>query len=267
MIAPTSVVKITAKEALKGNYLKAVIAALPVLFAVLINTYSMSVIGEFTNGYIASALGFLFSLFLTFPLFTGTVRFFRRLVFGADDNPVGVFHYFACPKQFFRVVLLELSILIRVIAPVLLVTLPVIAVKVLQSGKLYEQLGMEMPDFVSSLGFVETFLVLGAAVSIFFILLRYYLSVFLLVSDDNMSVSEVVHMSRTIGRRTEGDFLVLVFSFAHFILATLLLILAPLTIPYMLAAYCVQCRFAVTHYNLSVRQLKEESTPTYAEGD
>ena len=267
MMAPVSVVKQTAKNALKGDYLKTIIAALPVIFANLIILYSASVIGEFTSAAIEITLRAVCSFFIVCPLCFGTVRFFRRKTYGADDNVVGVFYYFSTGKRFFKSILLIICVFVRVIGPAIVAILPVVIAKVLQNGELYEKMGLDIPDFVSALPFVTTFFILGAAVSIFFLLIKYYLALYLFVSDDDMTIGEIIHMSKTIGRRNQGDFLVLLFSCVHYLILTALLIFAPFTVPVLFASYNVHCRFAVTEYNLAIKELSKEYTPTHTEGE
>lgn len=267
MVISATAVKHTAKNAMRGNYLKTILASMPMLLAVILCSYSISVVYFFTNGFVARILQFFVSAFLVFPLFCGTVRFFSRLIRDADDMPLDVFYCFGSGKLFFKAVLLQLMIVLRTALPVIAICLPAALVKVFSSGEIYEKIGMPIPQFVSSLEVVVYILTAVAAVLVAAVLFRYYMAVFLIASDESMTVSEAVYMSRVISRKSGGDFLGLLFSLVLYIIATLSLILAPFSLPLLFAAYCVHCRFAVSQYNVTVRRFNEETIPTFVEGE
>ena len=85
MTASSSVVKLTARTALKNNWLKAIAACMTVIsvFIIISGIASLiSYVGGDTAAYICEAI---LCFLLLFPLTHGLVRFFWRLLFGADD--------------------------------------------------------------------------------------------------------------------------------------------------------------------------------------
>ena len=85
MTAGNSVVKLTAKTALKNNWLKCIAASLSLIFScfiMLIASDYLSYISNDAVGYIFIAVA---GIFLIFPLFLGIVRFFFFFIFCAGD--------------------------------------------------------------------------------------------------------------------------------------------------------------------------------------
>ena len=95
MTASSSVVKLTARTALKNNWLKAIAACMSVIsvFIIISGIASLvSFVGGDIAAYICEAvLGFL----LLLPLCHGLIRFFWRLLFGAEDSPLSELYLFS----------------------------------------------------------------------------------------------------------------------------------------------------------------------------
>ena len=93
MSVASNVVKVTAKTALKGNYLKGIISGCVLLFCIIINYYISSLVELVSNLIIAEIYTLLFSVFVTFPLLMGVLRYFWRMIMDTTDNPMAVFKY------------------------------------------------------------------------------------------------------------------------------------------------------------------------------
>ena len=95
MTASTISVKLTAKTALKNNWVRASVACLVLIFSYFISAFAASFIGYISNDTAAEISLIILSVFLLFELFFGLLRYFWRMLFGAADSPVAVFYYLA----------------------------------------------------------------------------------------------------------------------------------------------------------------------------
>lgn len=266
MTASSSVVKLTARTALKKNWLKAVASCMTVIsvFIVISGVASLvSYIGGNAAAYICEiALGFL--LFL--PLFHGLIRFFWRMLFGADDSPVSVFYFFSGKKEYMRAMRLITGLCLRLVFFGIILFLPSVIVDIFGGVKIYDLLDIPIPLWTSNLYYLSLFLKTVASVLLFFIMLRYYAAPILSVADEEMEAAEAIHMSSVIYKRTMLDFIYLFFSFAGWILLSLAVIPLVFTMPYFIAAVCVHTRFAIAEYN-AFEELKSTSDiPKYVAG-
>ena len=266
MTASSSVVKLTARTALKNNWLKAITACMAVIsvFIIISGIASLiSYVGGDTAAYICEAiLGFL----LLFPLIHGLVRFFWRLLFGADDSPLAVFYFFSGKAEYMRAMRLITGLCLRLAFFAIILFLPAKIVDIFGGVKIYDLLDIPIPLWTSNLYYLSLFLKTVASVLLFFIMLRYYAAPVLSVADEKMDASEAIHMSCVIYKRTMLDFIYLFFSFAGWILLSLTFIPLIFTMPYFIAAVCVHTRFAIAEYN-SFEELKNTpDVPTFVAG-
>ena len=144
--------------------------------------------------------------------------------------------------------------------------IPAKIVDIFGGVKIYDLLDIPIPLWTSNLYYLSLFLKTVASVLLFFIMLRYYAAPVLSVADEEMDASEAIHMSCVIYKRTMLDFIYLFFSFAGWILLSLIFIPLVFTMPYFIAAVCVHTRFAIAEYN-SFEELKNTpDVPTFVAG-
>lgn len=265
MSVPSYAVKQTAKTALSGKYTQSVIASSIFVFSAL----CIELIGSMIYTSVGEIAYFIFTIvlaaFIGFPLFLGLLYFFRRLLWGNSDSVAVVFKYFSSVALYKRAMHLSLILTVRLGISALVAFAPSIIVTALTSEDFYSILGFSIPLWASSLWVVNSFLqILGLALWLL-INIRYYMSGFLFVADENMDAAEAVNMSSIISRRTAGDFFWLAVSFFGW--AALSILIAPLifTIPYFICSYGVHCRYEVAAYNKNVDIMTNNSTP-YFEG-
>ena len=84
-MASSASVRSNARLALKDRYLKCSAASLPLVFTQIVILMLCSAVTVMGNSIAVWILRLLFHLFLSFPLFLGTVRYFKRLIFGIED--------------------------------------------------------------------------------------------------------------------------------------------------------------------------------------
>ena len=94
-------------------------------------------------------------------------------------------------------------------------------------------------------------------------MLRFYIAPILFVADENMDVSETLHMSTVISRKSSLDFIYLISSFIGWILISVLVIPLIFTLPYILTSYAVHVRFAIAEYNKHIGNLNNNRGVLY----
>lgn len=264
MVASSSVVKQTAKAALKPRLLQSVVACCVLIFAF----YTTQLIGSVVSIF-ADVIGFFISvillcLFIILPLALGVLNYFKRLIWGQEDSILIIFKYFSSKEQYKRCLRLTLTLGIKLLIASLVLFLPAIVIEIISSENLYTWLGIAQPVWTSNLWTLNSFVVLLAFFALFFVMIKYYLSAFIFVSNDDIEVAEAVNMSTIISKRTGGDFFGLVLSFLPWILLSLLVAPLIFTLPYMLASYSVHSRFAITAYNMDVDRFSANNAPSFS---
>ncbi len=266
MTASSSVVKLTAKTALKNHWLKTSVACILVLFAYFIVSVTSGFVSFVLNDYAAYVFLGLCAIFLLFPLILGLIKFFWRFIFGADDSPVSVFSYFSGKAEYKRALRLTVSLALRAAGFGLLLFFPAILVDLFSGVKVYDFLNIPIPLWTSNFGYLSVFLKTLASVALFFIMLKYYLAPFLIVADENMEVGEAIHMSSTVSKNVMLDIIYLFLSFLGWIALSVLIVPLVFTMPYMLTSLSFHVRFAIAEYNKRVEKINQADIPTFAAG-
>ncbi len=263
MLAPSGVIKQTAKTALSGKMLIAFAASCVFIFMCIICTVLSELIWM-VAGAVAGVLAIAaLVMLLCAPLFFGVLYYFRRLLWGQNDNITIIFRYFSSVDEYKRALHLTLLLATRLVSAGIVLFLPSIILSVLASDEFYSLIGISLPVWSSNLWVVVSFLRLVAGVLLFFVMLKYYMAPFLFVSDDGMDAAEAVNMSAIISKRTISDFFWLMLSMAGWIALSLLLMPLPFLLPYFMCVYGVHCRFAVTDYNKDVDRFNSEYIPHF----
>lgn len=264
MTAGNSVVKLTAKTALKNNWLKCIAASLSLIFScfiMLIASDYLSYISNDAVGYIFIAVA---GIFLIFPLFLGIVRFFWRMIFGADDMQLVVFFYFSDKEKYKRALRLSAALALRTVGFAVVMFLPAIIIDIFSGVKVYDMMDIPIPIWTGNLYYISVFLKTVASVILFFVMSRYYLAPFFVVADEDMDIAEAMHMSCTLARDTGLDFICLIFSFIGWILISVLIFPLVFTLPYFITSLSVHTRFAVAEYNKKAEKNSDSGIPTFS---
>ncbi len=261
--ASSHVVKKTARTALKGNWLNAVLASTGVIIGAFLMEYAAYFFGTAFGESAGNILYGVLLVLLLAPLALGLIRYFWRMIFGVREHPVAVFHYFSSPAQYRRAMGLTVHLGLRLLLFGALLFLPVLAVDLLSGIRLYDFLHIPVPLWASNLSYLSVFFKTIATMALFFIMLRYYSAPVLAVADEDMEIAEVVHMSTVLARGTVLDFLFLLLSFLGWLLLSVFFAPLIFTLPYLIVAICVQVRFAVTEYNRRAELLYASSAPTF----
>lgn len=257
-----SAVKSTARAALKSFWPQAV-ACCFVLLAGLFIPLCACEVGSAVFGVYAALPNTLFSAFFCFlvmlPLFFGVLRYFRRAIYGNISGITAVFYYFSSKRRYFDILFFSVMLAVHMLGFAAVTFLPYIVIRIM------EHMPMSiLPDsFLIQSEFVGgLFLLLGFA---FFILatVKYYAAPMIFISCDNIHWTEAFYMSKRLSRYSAGAFLVLLVGFVGWGLLSLSGIALIFTLPYMLAAYVVHCRYAFNFYNRKIQLMRETDFPEY----
>lgn len=264
MLAPSPVVKQTAKTALAERFLHSVAVCTVLIFAFFSAELIASLVSIFAGvvGYLVT--NFIMLFFAIFPLLLGVLYFFRRLLWGQKDSLLVIFKYFSSKNEYKRSIHFIFLLCVRLVLGAFILFLPCIVVWLLSNEQIYAWLDISLPIWTSNLWALNSFLVIIASFVLAFVMLKYYLAPFIFVGNDDIDPAEAVNMSTIISKRTGGDFFGLVLSFFGWI--ALSIFIAPLifTVPYFIAAYGVHCRFAIAAYNRDVDRFNADNAPRFS---
>lgn len=264
MLAPSPIVKQRAKLALSGRFLHSVAVSCVFIFAWFIGELIASLASVFlgTVGYIFALITFI--IFAAAPLFLGLIYYFHRLLCEQKDSLLIIFRYFSNAYEYKRALHLTFLFTIRLAFAVLVLYSPCIIVWLLSSEQLYSLFDISIPVWTSNLWALNSFIVIIASFALVFVMLKYYLSPFIFVANDDIDPAEAINMSTIISKRTGGDFFGLTLSFAGWILLSMFVAPLIFTLPYFAASYGVHCRYAITAYNRDVERFNASVAPSYS---
>lgn len=266
MLAPSRVIKQTALTAIRGNWLKSIVVSSAVIFALFVCILVSDLIATITSQVFGIMLLVLLCFLLISPLFLSALNFWRRLLWGEDDNPVLIFSCFADIYEYRRSLEITAMIAVRLLANGALLLSPCLIVRIFASSRLYSIINVPMPVWAGSLIYVASFLGVLGGLALFFLMLKLYIAPFLFVADCNMDADEAINMSTIISKRTSSDFFWLIISFSGYIIAGIFVIPLIFILPYFVCAYLVHCRFAVAQYNRDADRFNTDNSTTYKVG-
>lgn len=265
-IPNSSVVKATARAALRGRWVEAITVSSLGLFSVLIVSLLSSIVlssNQQVLMYAANIMMPIISVFVLAPLFLGIIRFFWRLTDSAKDDISSAFYYFGSRKRYVRAIKLTFIIGWRVATAIILCMLPYFVTNILSSSWLYQTLGQDIPLWAANLILIESFLYIVGVICTILYISRYYLVAVVVVMDEELLLLEAVHISCMVSKRSSSSFLSLVASLLGWALLTFLLAPAIYTLPLMIACYVVHSRFAMTNYNLVLDYYENNMSGSY----
>lgn len=255
------VVKNIVRASLKDKYVSAIVSSLSPLFAFFaVNLLSGIWSVPFGNkpGFISAIFFVLSVIFVVCPLFLGSVKFFWRVTEGSDPAPTEIFCYFGSFFLYKRAIKFTLLTCFRLLSTFFICLLPFLIVTVLSNSWLYQFLGTEIPLWVTGLVVLQSFLrIVGIAVALF-LSLKDYLSLAVVVMDDDMLLLEAFHISAMVSRRSYASFIGLVFTLLFWIIMSVFLVPLVYTAPLILGCYVVHSRYALVNYNMNLDYYNKE---------
>ena len=261
---PNSAIKKIAREALKNKFIHSMIVCSVLLFLFFTIILTATLVADFSGnvGYFATLI--LLLVFVFCPLMLGVFNFFRRLLWEQNDNTLVIFKYFSNAKQYMRAIKFAVLQGGRYLVAAVVLYLPSAVVWMFSNEKVYSSLDLNLPIWSANLGTLNWMLIFIATMLFVFITLKYYLSMFIFISNDDIDIAEAINMSNIISKRTGSDFFGLVLSFAVWIIISVLIFPLIFVLPYFITAYCVHCRSAIAAYNNDVDSFNSASTPSFS---
>lgn len=260
MSVGSNVVKITAKNALKDNFLKASIACLILVFTWLICVNSAGLLSYAFGNAVAELFFVLLAIFLVLPVFLGVLRYIWRMLHSVTDNPVAVFYWFSEKALYVKAIRFILQYALRIALWFAILNIPSLLLFALSKSFIFDFVGTSTPLWTANLEYYSVLLRNISWVLVFFITLKFYLAPILLIADENMDINEAMYLSSVISRKSSIDFIGLIFSSAGWILLSVFVLPLIFTLPLLLGFYTVHGRFAVTEYNCHIKQSESDST-------
>ncbi len=260
MFPSTVSIKKTAKSCLSQNYSVTLVSCLFLLFFEVLKISLSVFVGEYTDSFISALLNSFLTLFIGFPLFLGLVRYFSRFADGVTDYPTEVFFYFSSKKNYFKAIKFTVKLLIRLILSALLISLPALILKLFSEPYVYDYLNMPIPLWTPIFSTISGFLFILAAVVFVAVNLKYYLSFYIFVSCDYNQPIKILNFSSIIARRTQTDFIYLLFSMFLYIVLSLFFLPLIFILPFILTVYIIHSKCAVIQYNNTIEELNSPQT-------
>lgn len=266
MTPNSSIIKITAKTALKGKLFKSVFASVVVMIAFFITNYSISLLSLIANEIFIGVLSAIATVFIISPIIIGLLRYFWHNIFDVNDNPIAVFYYFSSKSLYFNVIKLIFTLIFKSLPIGILLFLPTVFLWIISHNYIFDLINIAKPLWSANLSYIILFSRTFATVILIIYMLKFYIAPVLFVADENMDISEAMLMSSVISKKTTLDFIYLFFSFFGWVIISIFVIPMLYTIPYILTAYLVHARFAIADYNKHLNEKFNVEFPSYETG-
>ena len=251
MFPDTSQIRKAARAVYKNNAL----GSLTVSFGMLVTAFLGSLLSYLISFFAKDFWIYIFLLFyiyfLVIPVFLGAIRYFSMLVEGKSAQPVEMFYYFSSLKAYKRAIAFVSGIFFVVFISLVIAMIIPYALLLFTSEGVYNFLGVSMPIWTPILKIVSVFLEILGIGLVVLVNIKYYLSVYLFVCNDKISVSDALKLSVRISRKTKSDFWMLIFSMTGYILISLTVMPLFFLMPYFSLAYIAHGKCAAVKYNES----------------
>ncbi len=256
MSVGSNVVKLTAKTALKGNFLKVLAVSSVFVFSWIFCIILSELLVIITGKVVAAIISVAAFLFLSLPLFLGLLRYVWRMLFSVTDRPLAVFYLFSSKELYVKSLKLIFQFVLRIVFWLLVLNIPAILLFLLSKGFVFELFNSATPVWTANLAYYSRLLLNLSSVIVLFIMLKFYIAPFLFVADSNIDVGEAMYLSSVIARKSSIDFIGLLVASAGWILLSILMLPLLFTLPLLLTYYAVHVRFAVAEYNKHIEDSK-----------
>ncbi len=249
MSVGSNVVKITAKTALKGSFLKVVAVCCALVFSFIFTVNVSALLGVVFGDAVAIACAFFLILILVLPMLLGVLRYIWRGIYAKFEKPLSVFYWFSSKELYLKALKFVCTIVFKAVLWLVILNIPSLILTLLSKAFIFELLDLAIPMWTANFSYYSIFLRNISFVLVFFIMLKYYMAPLLFVADDSIDINEAMYTSQIIARKTTIDFLGLVLSYIGWIVLSALILPLPFTLPILLTGYAVHIRFSVAEYN------------------
>ena len=247
-LSAEAIIKSQARDTLKKNYVRAVIALLIVLlpyyiidgattilsclFSFLISDDALRSAVIYSFGYTVEILAFFFFS----PVLNGYIRAFYNASYTGEIDLADVYYYFA-EGRYKTALKLNLGYIARLLLPAAVLYLPLVLFEVFSAS-----IG---GDFHGSVLYNDVFFILSAlaTTALFMYSLRYFI-IFTIPADvENITAKQAFTYSRYVMKNNTAKTNRLVLSFIPWMLLCLLVLPALYVIPYMTQSLCISAKW------------------------
>ena len=242
-----AIIKKQARDTLKNNFPKAVIALLIVLlpyyivdgcttvisciFSFLISDSGLRSILIYTLGYTFEILAFFFFS----PVINGYIRAYYNTSYTGSMDLTDLYWYFE-GDRYKKALAMNLGSLLRLLLPAAILYLPLI---------LFEIFCAQTDSFYGSLLYTDTFFILSAlsTTALFIYSLRYFTAYTISCDIESLTPKQAFEYSKHIMSGRTGSMSKLVLSFIPWLLLCLLVLPALYVIPYLTQSVCISAKW------------------------
>lgn len=264
-MATSGYVKRAAKEALKNNWLCAIITGCILTFLVLICILAAELLTSIL-GVVSQIIILLFGFTVITPLFLGALKVFWGIFNEVEQNPANIFYYFSSFEKYLKSIKVFIYMFLKVIPLGIVFHIPAVVVWLISQNFTFELFDMATPLWASNLQYIGNFLYFAAAFATYVFSFRYYMAPLLLVVDENMVPLEAINMSSVISKRSALEFVSLIFSSVGWFALGLVIMPLPFVLPYLIMCYIIHVRLVINEYNDYVAFSIENEFPTFTVG-
>ena len=243
-----AIIKSQARNTLKNNYPKAVIALLITLLPYYIIDGSTTVISCVFSYFIAEtalrsvliySIGYTFEIlafFLFSPVINGYIRAYYNATYTGSIDMTDVYYYFE-GDRYKKALALNIRALVRLLLPAALLYLPLIVFEILSA-----QIG---EPFYGSVPYIDIFFVLSviSTTALFIYSLRYFTAYTISCDIDSLTPKQAFEYSKHIIKGRTGSMRKLVLSFIPWLLLCIFVLPALYVIPYLTQSLCISAKW------------------------
>ena len=247
-LSAEQIIRSQARETLKNNYVKAVIALLIVLLPLYMIDGTTTVTScavmnlisdEKTAQFWVYAIGYpveLIAGYLLSPVINGYIRAYYKTAYSSDMDLKDLFYYFE-NRRYAKTLRLNFSFLLRMLIPILLLYTPLIIFEIIA--------GRITGDFYGSVLYKDCYFILAVLSTMTTTLyaLRYFTVFTICVDNEDLSVKEIYRYNKHIMKDKTVSAAKLIFSFTPWILLSMLILPMLYVIPYMTQSLCIACKW------------------------
>ena len=249
MLPDTVQIRKAARTVLKENYLGALSVSFGTLSTFFFGWLFVSLFSFYADLFWSYILLFVYTYFVSMPIFFGAIRYFSVLIEGKSVKPIEMFYYFSSSKNYKRVMLFISSIFFIVVFSMIAAMFLPTLLFAFSNENIYKMLHISMPIWVPILKTASVFLEILAVCLVILINIKYYLSVYFFVSNDYISVKRALELSIIVSKRTRADFWLLIFSMTGYILLSLPVFPLFFILPYFMLCYVIHSKCSAVQYN------------------
>lgn len=249
----TSLVKNSAKDLLKGKYFSLLeitficvfLGVFIAIFCDFIGLVSPNAASLFIQVIVLT----LFWLFLICPFLLGIIRYFWKFSFLNNEELGDLLFYFSTKNRYFKSVRFAFVIFTKIAVVAFFCFLPLIIVLLLNASWLYVIFGTSPPIWAAGLIFISSYLKFFCSLIFIYSISKLYLAPVLIVTDNNMTALESLHISSLLSSDYLLSFFKLLIKNIHYVVLSFLVVPTIITIPFMAVCYVIHAKTAFDSYN------------------